>query len=194
MNEINKAASTKVSATKQKKQAIVTEVTAKVQKAKGFVFTNYQGLTHLQLEGLKRGMKKLEAEYVATKNTLLLRSLKEQNITVEDTSHLQGPTATLFLYNDLIEPIKELAKTIKALNLPIIKFGIIQGNTISAQEVEKLSTLPPVNVLRAQLLGQIKSPISGFHRALNWNLQKLVLTLNAVQNKKATSQQPVATS
>ena len=66
-----------ISKVRQKKEAIVAEVTAKVQKAKGFVFTNYQGLTHQQLEAIKRAMRKLDAEYVATKNTLLKRSLIE---------------------------------------------------------------------------------------------------------------------
>lgn len=175
---------TKISANKQKKQAIVAEVSTKVQKAKGFVFTDYQGLTHHQLEALKRAMRKLEAEYVATKNTLLLRSLKEGNVPLEENEQFQGSTATLFIYNDPVEPIKELAKTIKTLEKPVIKFGFIEGRRVNADQVNKLATLPPLNVLRAQLVGNLQAPIAGLHRSLNWNLQKLVLTLNAIQQKK----------
>jgi large subunit ribosomal protein L10 len=177
-------ADTKISNNRQKKEKLVAELTEKTEKAKGIVFTNYQGLTHHQLEALKRAMKKAEAEFVATKNTLLLRALDGKITTDEQKSKFQQPTATLFIYNDIVEPLKALAKTIKELKLPVIKFGLLEGKTLTDAEVMKLATLPPLPVLQAQLLGQMKAPISGLHRALNWNLQKLVLTLNAVKEKK----------
>lgn len=173
----------KISVNREKKQHIVSEISAKVQKAKGFVFTDYQGLTHHQLETIKKAMKTMEAEYVATKNTLLKIALKEKNIELE--TDFQGPTATLFMYEDVITPIKELTKSIKLLNLPIVKLGLIDGKTLDAGEVDRLSKLPPLQVLQAQLLGQLLSPISGIHRALNWNLQKFVMTLDAIKNTKS---------
>ena len=89
------------------------------------------------------------------------------------------------MYNDIVDPLKELTKTIKELKLPQIKFGILEGKAISDKDVVKLASLPPLPVLRAQLLGQMNAPIQGLHRALNWNLQQLVLTLNAIKEKKA---------
>jgi large subunit ribosomal protein L10 len=169
---------------RQKKEVIVGEVSEKVQKSKGMVFTNYQGLTHKQIETFKKTIKTMEADYVVAKNTLLLRSLSEHKLSDSDKEHFTQPTGTLFMFNDPVTPLKELTKLIKELKLPTIKFGIIEGNIISATDVEKLSTLPPINVLRAQLLGQMQGPISGLHRALRWNLQSLVMTLNAVKEKK----------
>lgn len=179
-----------VSANKQKKQAIVGEIVEKVQNAKGFVFTDYQGLTHQQLETIKRAMKSINAEYVATKNTLLKIALNDGTKDNEainsqlSTLNFDGPTATLFIYDDVLSPLKELAKSIKALNLPVVKKGFIDGQILDATQIDKLSKLPPLPHLRAQLLGQLQSPISGFHRALNWNLQRFVMTLNAVKEKK----------
>lgn len=176
----------KISSNRLKKQEIVSELAAKVQKSKGFVFTDYQGLTHQQLESIKRAMKKIGAEYVTTKNTLLKHALKEDKIELE--TDFTGPTATLFIYDEIVAPIKELAKSVKLLNLPVIKSGLIDGNVVDASSIDRLSKLPPLNVLQAQLLGQLQSPISGLHRALNWNLHKLVMTLNAISDKKqATS-------
>lgn len=177
----------KVSENRKKKEALVGEYSEKVEKAKGIVFANYQGLTHLQLEGIKRAMKKMDAEFVAAKNTLLLRALDGKvDVTAEKEKFTQ-PTAALFIYNDIVEPIKSLAKTMKEFSLPVVKFGILEGKVISDNEVAKLATIAPMPVLRAQLLGQMKAPISGLHRALNWNLQQLVLTLNAVKDKKQAS-------
>lgn len=177
-------ADAKVSQNRQKKEALIAELLEKVQKSKGIVFTNYQGLTHQQLEGIKRAMKKMEGEYVAAKNTLLLIALKDKFDTKAEKDKFTQPTAALFLYNDIVEPLKHLTKTIKDLKLPVIKFGLIEGNVVTDKQVEKVATLPPLPVLQAQLLGQMNAPISGLHRALNWNLQQLVLTLNAIKEKK----------
>jgi len=175
---------TKVSANRQKKEAILAELVEKVEKSKGMVFTNYQGLTHKQLETLKRAMRKIEAEYVASKNTLFLRALEGKLDKDADGHHFTQPTAALFMYGDIVEPVKALAKTIKELKLPVIKFGLVEGKSATDKDIEKLATLPPLPVLQAQLLGQMMSPISGLHRALNWNLQSLVMTLNAIAQKK----------
>lgn len=176
---------TKISKNRQKKETIVAEVAEKVEKAKGMVFTNYQGLTHQQLEQFKRALKKVEAEYVATKNTLLMISLKDKIDTEANKDKFTQPTATLFIYNDIVDPLKQLARMFKDFKLPIVKFGIIEGKLVTDTEVARLATLPPLPVLRAQLLGQIQAPISGLHRALNWNLQSLVMTLNAIKEKKS---------
>ena len=98
---------------------------------------------------------------------------------------LNQPTATLFIYNDVAEPLKELTKIIKELTMPKIKFGLFEGKVIDEAQINKIASLPPLAVLRAQLLGQMLSPVSGLHRALNWNLQKFVMTLSAIKEKKA---------
>ena len=188
-----------VSKNRQKKEQIVAELQKKVIKAKGMVFTNYQGLTHKQLEGLKRSAKTVDADFIAAKNTLLLLALEHvptsleagsrnsvigSNRNLEKGNSLEGPTAALFLYNDLVQPLKLLAKTIKELKLPVIKFGVLEGKLVSDTQILRIASLPPLPVLRAQLLGQMKAPISGLHRALSWNLQSFVMTLKAIENKK----------
>lgn len=177
---------TRLSQNRQKKEEIVANVAEKVNKAKAIVFTNYAGLTHVQLEGIKKTAGKMDAEYVATKNSLLQLALKERNLSPEDAKKLQQPTATLFIYSDILLPLKALTKTMKELSLPTIKFGLFEGKSLNSAEVLKLSTLPPLPVLRAQFLGQLLSPIQGLHRSLNWNMQKFVMTLNAIKDRKTS--------
>jgi large subunit ribosomal protein L10 len=184
---MNNTEEKKVSKNRQKKESLVAEMGEKVGKAKGLVFTNYQGLTHQQIEGLKRSVKAVDAEYVITKNRLVLRSLEGTALDDETKSQLQQPTATLFMYSDVVEPLKGLAKSLKEIELPTIKFGIIEGKVLTGQEILKLSTLPPMQTLRAQLLGQMNAPIQGLHRALSWNLQSLVMTLSAISKQKSAT-------
>lgn len=174
----------KISANREKKGKLIEEISAKVNKAKAMVFTNYTGLTHKQLEEFKRAIKKAEAEFAVTKNTLLKRSLTEAKLDTGDAKHFDQPTGTMFLYGDIVMPLKALAKMIKDMQKPLIKFGLLDRKLLSPEEVLKLSTLPSREVLLAQLLGELNAPIAGFHRALNWNLQKFVMTLNVIEKKK----------
>lgn len=180
---------TKVSQNRQKKEQIVTELAEKMQKSNALVFANYEGLTHRQIEELKKRLKKADAEVSVAKNTLIKIALEKSNNkkAIEDNEDaLTKPTATLFAYSDVIAPLKELTKAVKEFGgMPSIKFGIFEQKAISADEVVRLSTLPSKEVLIAQVLAGLQSPITGLHRALNWNIQKLVLTLNAVQAKKS---------
>ena len=174
----------KISPNRQKKEQIVAKLSEKAAKAKGFVFTNYQGLTHKQLENLRKKVQTMDADFVATKNTLILKSIK--NLKDKLLSPLQGATATLFLYGDPVGPLKEIAKAIKEFNLPTIKFGILDGEVVSGVELLKISALPSREALLTQLVFGLKSPITGLHRSLLWNIQKFVLTLNAVKNTKTS--------
>lgn len=171
---------TKISANKQKKVEIVAKLNEKIASAKAIVFTNYQGLTHKQLEGLKKAIKPLKAEYVVAKNSLVLRALAENKIKVEDEKQFEGPTGTLLIYDDVVAPLKELAKLVKELGIPNVKFGIVEEKNYNNEQIMKLSTLPTRETLLTQIAVGLKSPIFGLHRALSWNMQKLVLTLNAV--------------
>jgi len=186
----------KINQNRQKKIDTVGQFEEKVKRAKAIVLTDYRGLTHQQLETLKKGLKATEAELVVTKNTLLKRALEQgksgkgkgesEDLTLNASpSAFDGPTATLFAYNDIVAPLKELAKMIKSLKMPTVKLGFVEGKMITGQEVLKLSTLPSREVLIAQVVGGMKSPIYGLHRALNWNITKLVMTLSAIQQKKS---------
>ena len=172
----------KTSANRLKKEQIVAELSQKAEKAKNLIFADYQGLTHVQLESLKKKLKAAKAEFVVTKNTLLKLSLKGTKLPEED---FHGATGAIYLYDEPIAVLRELAKSIKEFKLPSLKFGIIEGDTLNGEQLLKLSTLPPKEFLIAQVVGGLKSPLFGLHRALSWNMQKLVLTLKGIEAKKS---------
>lgn len=176
---------TKITANRAKKIEIVAKLNEKIASAKALVFTNYQGLTHKQLEGLKKTIKPLNADFVVAKNSLVLRALEANKIKIEDEKQLDGPTGTLLIYDDIVGPLKALAKLVKELGIPNVKFGIMENKSLSGEQVMKLSTLPSRETLLTQIAVGLKSPIFGLHRALNWNLQKFVMTLKAVEKSKS---------
>jgi large subunit ribosomal protein L10 len=167
----------------QKKIETVTELTDKVGKAKSIVLADYQGLKHKQLQELRKALKKVEGEFVITKNRLLRRALGDKVKEVD--SLLEKPSAVLFAYADEVAPLKELMKFFKAAGVGTAKGGLLNGKGLNDTEISRLATLPNREVLLGKLAGQLNAPIQGLHYALSWNINKLVWALAAVKEKKA---------
>ncbi|OGH70680.1 MAG: 50S ribosomal protein L10, partial [Candidatus Levybacteria bacterium RIFOXYB1_FULL_40_17] len=153
-----------------------------------------QGLTHHQLEGLKKELKKKNASFSITKNTLLKISVeksKKYADLLKDYTY-EGPTAVLFVKGEFLDALKELAKLNKTAGLPKIKIGILDGQSLDEEQVLRIASLPNKETLLAQLAGMLNSPISGLVFVLNANLQKLVFVLNEISKNKPASQASVA--
>lgn len=182
---------TKISTGKQKKIDSVTELKTKIDKSKSLFLADYKGLTHQQMEQLKKALKKVEAEFVVTKNTLLKIALKEslklkdqKDAISEFEKNLVNSTASLFTYGDEIAAIKEMAKFIKTRELPKIKMGLFSDKIASDKDFTQLANLPAREVLLSMLVSRLQSPISELHYALNWNLQRFVTVLGNIKDKK----------
>lgn len=180
----------------QKKIDNVATLKDKLGKTKALFLTDYQGMTHKQMETLRKALKKVQAEFVVAKNTLLKLALENQapknpqaggfpgQAIQQLEAELKNPTATLLAFGDEIAAIKELAAFIKNTQLPKIKLGFFWGKLATQTDFNKLATLPPREILLAMLVGRLQSPISGLHYALSWNMRRLVTVLNNVKGKK----------
>jgi large subunit ribosomal protein L10 len=180
---------------KPRKEEIVAELVEKIDNSKGLVFTDYQGLTHIQLEALKKELKKLDATIIIAKNSLLKISLgKSKNYAdFKDNEKLNLPTATLFMQGDYVEPLKKVQKSVKDFGLPKIKFGILEGQALDEAQVLKIASLPNRETLLAQLVGTLNSPIQGLVVTLNGTIQKFVMTLGAIAANKPAQNEAVQT-
>lgn len=174
----------------QKKIETVQKLTDKLVKTKSVVLLNYQGLTHAKMEELRRAVKKVGGDFVVVKNTLFkLAAGQSHRKTLEGlTNQLSGATALLLSFEDDFLPLKEVAGFIKKFQLPTLKIGVLEDRTFSDKELISVAALPNKEVLLGQLAWQISSPLVRLTSALNWNLQKLVLTLKAIEQTKQTSQ------
>ena len=166
----------------QKKIDTVAALSEKISRAKAIILADYRGLKHKQLEELRKILKKVEGEFLITKNRLLRRSLGDKAQAL-DTS-LADVTATLFAYADEIAPIKELLKFFKAAGVGKPKAGLLGETALTEADVTRLAQLPSREVLLGKLVSQLNAPIQGLHYALSWNINRFVWALNAVKEKK----------
>ncbi len=164
------------------KLATVTKLTDKVNKATSLVFVDYRGLKHKQLEGLRKSLRKLNADFTVAKNRLLLKALGGKAEGAKE--YLSETTATLFAYSDEVSPLKELLKFMKIAGFGKAKAGILGNTMLTGADVAKLASLPPREALLGKLVSQLNAPIQGLHYALAWNMNKFVWALNTVREKK----------
>lgn len=182
----------KISQNRQKKIDNVAALKDKLAKTKALFLTDYRGMTHTQMETLRKALKKVQAEFVVAKNTLLKIAMKQCNnlptqagdIMLQLEKELKNPTATLLAFGDEMAAIKELAFFIKNTQLPKIKLGFFAGKLATEADFTKLSALPSREILLATLVARLQSPISGLHYALSWNMRQLVTVLSNVKGKK----------
>lgn len=177
---------TKISINKQKKIDVVSSLKEKLGKTATIFLADYRGLTHQQMEQLRKTLKKVQAEFLVAKNSLIKLAISDTyKVLAKDIEKaLNNPTALLISFGDGITAIKELAKFMKANQLPKIKVGLFEGKPATEAEFIKLSTLPSKDELISILSFRLKSPIFGLHYALSGNIRKLVYALNAVSKNK----------
>ena len=146
---------------KTDKERIVEELAAELGSAETLIVADYRGLTNKQLEALRDALLPHGASFRIVKNTLTRRAA-EQAGADELLVMLEGPTAIAFIESsgDPAAVAKALAATAKETNVLTLRGGILEGKALSGEEVDRLATLPPVDVLRGQLVGAIVAPLT----------------------------------
>ncbi len=146
---------------KTDKERIVTELAADLRSAETLIVADYRGLTNKQLEALRDELLQHGARFRIVKNTLTRRAAEQAGADALLVM-LEGPTAIAFIEasGDPAAVAKALATTAKATNVLTLRGGILEGKALSGGEVDRLATLPPLDVLRAQLVGAIVAPLT----------------------------------
>jgi large subunit ribosomal protein L10 len=143
------------------KERIVTELAEQFGAAETLIVADYRGLTNKQLESLRDVLLEHGARFRIVKNSLTKRAA-EQAGAESLLVMLDGPTAIAFIESggDPAAVAKALAATAKETNVLVLRGGILEGEALSGEEIEQLATLPPMDVLRGQLVGAVVAPLT----------------------------------
>ena len=146
---------------KRDKERIVAELAQELGSADTLIVADYRGLTNKQLESLRDRLLEHGARFRIVKNTLTRRAAEEAGAEALLVM-LEGPTAIAFIESggDPAAVAKALAATAKETNVLTMRGGLLEGMSLSGDEVDRLATLPPTDVLRGQLVGAIVAPLT----------------------------------
>lgn len=145
-------------ATIAKKQAVVEEVTKKIQDASSVVIVDYLGLNVEEVTALRSQLRAANVEFRVLKNTIVRRAVAAANLEGLDEA-LTGTTALAFSNDDAVAPAKIIADFAKKAEALEIKAGIVEGNVSSKADIEALATLPNREGMLSMLLSVLQAPI-----------------------------------
>jgi large subunit ribosomal protein L10 len=184
---------------KEDKERVVSELTARLKTSETLLVADYRGLTMPQIDALRTRLIESGARFSVVKNTLTRRAAEAAGADAL-LALLEGPSAIAFLEadGDMVAAAKALADAARETRVLAIRGGIMQGRTVSAEEVENLAKLPPIDVLRGQVLGAIIAPLTALQGLVTAPLQNLYGLLDArieqLQTQGDSAPEPVAES
>lgn len=150
---------------KEKKREVVSQYEQWLTESKAVVLTEYLGLDMPAIDALRAKAREAGGEFHIIKNTLAKRALAAANLEVPP-EHLLGSTALGVAFEDapaLAKVIVDFSKENEAIK---VKIGFLGGELMTAEQIVALAQLPPLPVVRGQLLGVIMAPASKLSRLL----------------------------
>jgi large subunit ribosomal protein L10 len=153
-----------LSLNRNEKAAVVTDVAAQVARSQTLALAEYRGLTVEHLNNLRRQARDKGVYLHVLKNTLARRAVAGTPFEVASEA-MVGPLIYGFS-EDAVAAAKVIADFAKGNDKLIVKAGAYAGRALDANGVKALAAIPTKEVLLAQLLGLMQSPVSRIARVL----------------------------
>ncbi len=166
---------------KADKEQVIAELSDLLKESKLTVVANYQGTTVKELQGLRKDAKDNQTVIKVVKNRLVIQALKgSDKLKDVDTSSLNSQLLYAFNSVDEVAPAQVLAKFSKQTGkMEFVGAISADGQFVGVDDVKALASLPSKEQLRAQLVGTISAPISGFVNVMSGNVRGVLNVLNA---------------
>jgi large subunit ribosomal protein L10 len=165
---------------KDDKERLVAELTERLRTTETLLVADYRGLTMPQIDELRTKLLEHGARFAVVKNTLTRRAAEAAG-TDALLALLEGPTAIAFLESngDPVAVAKALVDAARDTRVLEVRGGLLEGRPVEPGEIESLAKLPPVDVLRSQVLGAITGPLTAIVGLFTAPVQDLYGLLDA---------------
>lgn len=158
-------------------------VTELFGKSEYLFFITYKGLTVAQFTALRQALVEKNAGCTVLKNTYVRFGLAQNGVAVPENSALSGDTAVIHGSGDAAGMAKLVQKLAKDYQHVTVKGGVLDGTYLTAEDAKAVADLPPLNVLRAQMLGVLQGPSRNFVSVLNQKVASIAFVVAAYQKK-----------
>ncbi len=167
----------------EEKKQIAQDLHEKFSRSKVVIVTEYKGLDVAAISDLRKKLRESGIEYRVAKNTLLERASEGTEAALIKDS-FKGPSAIALSYNDPVAPAKVLIKYSESNKKLVIKAGVLNGKVLDFNAIKALSTMPPREIVLAQLLSAMNGVPTAFVRVLNEIPKNFLYVLQAIKNQK----------
>jgi len=170
----------------ESKTKAIGELKDSLSAAKDFIFTEYRGLTVEQITNLRKQLRAKDVKYKVVKNNfaqIAFKQLSDQDV----SKYLVGPTAVAITPKDSNEVAKILFDFLKEVPALRVKGALISNSVYNAAQTEAFSKLPGRLELISMLMSVMNGPARSLAAALNDVPSRLVRTVKAIADKKASA-------
>lgn len=168
--------------TKDEKTKIIEQYENWLAKSQAIFLVNYSKMSMKEVDAVRAKAREAGGEMHVVKNTLFNRVLDQ--LGWEGKEYLDQTTLVGFAFNDapaLAKVVNDAAKT----EFFKVKGGLLAKRAITADAVKALADMPPLPVIRAQLLGVLSAPASKLVRTINEPARGLAAVIKANSEKEA---------
>jgi large subunit ribosomal protein L10 len=146
---------------RSEKERVVEQLAERLRTTETLMVADYRGLTMPEIDELRGRLLEAGARFTVVKNTLT-KLAAEQAGTTDVLQLIEGPTAIAFLEaeGDPVAVAKVLNETARAHDVLVIRGGVLEGAIVGDAEIKRLATLPPAEMLRAQVVGALSAPMA----------------------------------
>lgn len=171
---------------KQQKKLIINLMHEKFLDNQASFLVGYKGLTVDQMQKLRKELRLKGGQFKVAKNRLVKRALDQiegEGIN-QFSSYLKDQIGVVFALNEPSSVAKMLYDFSKENDSLKLIVGQFESRLFDREGVIRLASLPTKQVLLANLLGTVRSPLVNFNSAMYSMLLRMVLLLKALADKK----------
>jgi large subunit ribosomal protein L10 len=150
---------------RDQKAAVIDEVTAQLREAEAVYAVDYRGTSVPQAAELRTRLRDADTRFRVVKNTLTERAADQAGAEALKP-YLEGPTALVFVKGDAAAAAKTLSDFRRTSGLLAFKGGWMNGDVLSADQIDAIAKLPSRDVLYGRLVGLVASPLTGLAGAM----------------------------
>jgi len=161
------------------KKTVIDSLLARISESPYLIVVDYSGLKVSEFEELRKRLSATGAKLQVAKNTFVKQAAASVDYPADLAALLVGQTAVVTGVGDVSASAKALKTYGKEINKLAIRGGVLDGSFLDEAQVIALADLPPLDILRAQLLGVLNSPAQKLVSVLNEPAASLARVLQA---------------
>jgi large subunit ribosomal protein L10 len=167
---------------REQKAAVVDEIAEQLEAADAIFAVDYRGISVPQAAELRAKLRDADATFRVVKNRLTLRAAEKAG-TEALQELLEGPTALTLVRGDAAVAAKALNDFARTGDFLEFKGGLLDGETLTVDEIRSIARLPARDVLHAQLVGTVAAPLTGLVGGLNALIAGIAIQLQQIQEQ-----------
>jgi large subunit ribosomal protein L10 len=167
---------------KQKKNEVIDQYKDWLKNSEAVILVEYIGATMKDMENIRAKIRESGGEFHVVKNTLVKLALEANGYPIPE-GLLENSSAASFAFSDPVGTAKALSEATKGMEAVKVKGGYMGTEPLSEAQVKALADLPPLPVVRAQLLGVLQAPATKLVRTIAEPARSLAAVLQAYSEK-----------